>query len=55
MGWRRRSPGRVTPSAVAAQAALSAEEWPAGVSVSVRMGLHSGEADEPRNGFFKRR
>ena len=54
MGWRRRSPGPATPSAPrsTAQAALLAEVWPDGVSMSVRMGLHSGEADERENGFF---
>ena len=31
-------------AAVEAQEALSAEEWPGGVEMSVRMGLHTGEA-----------
>ena len=44
--------GDAIRAAVDAQAALLAEEWPDGVSVSVRMGLHSGEADERENGFF---
>ncbi len=36
---------------VAGQAALAAERWPNGVSVTVRMGLHTGEAS-PRNGKY---
>ena len=44
--------GDAVRAAVAAQAALLAETWPDGVSISVRMGLHSGEADERENGFF---
>ncbi len=44
--------GDAIRTAVAAQAALLAERWPEGVSISVRMGLHSGEADERENGFF---
>ena len=44
--------GDALRAAVDAQAALLAEEWPDGVSLSVRMGLHSGEADERENGFF---
>ena len=44
--------GDAVRAAVEAQAALFAERWPAGVSMSVRMGLHSGEADERENGFF---
>jgi predicted ATPase len=39
-------------AAVAGQAALLAEVWPDGASLSVRMGLHSGEADEREGGFF---
>ena len=44
--------GDAVGAAVDGQAALLAEEWPDGVSISVRMGLHSGEADERENGFF---
>ena len=44
--------GDAVRAAVAAQPALLAEEWPEGVPLSVRMGLHSGEADERENGFF---
>ena len=44
--------GDAVRAAVAGQAALFAEVWPDGVSLSVRMGLHSGEADEREGGFF---
>ena len=44
--------GDAVQAAVDAQAALFDERWPVGVSMSVRMGLHSGEADERENGFF---
>ena len=44
--------GDAVRAAVAGQAALFAEVWPDGVSLSVRMGLHSGEADERDGGFF---
>ncbi len=44
--------GDAVRASVAAQAALLVEEWPEGLSISVRMGLHSGEADERENGFF---
>ena len=37
-------------AAVEAQAALLAEEWPEGLELSVRMGLHSGETEERENG-----
>jgi predicted ATPase/class 3 adenylate cyclase len=39
-------------AAVAAQLALLAEPWPPEVPLSVRMGLHSGEADERDGDFF---
>jgi class 3 adenylate cyclase len=32
-------------AALAGQAALAAESWPVGVTIRVRMGLHTGEAD----------
>lgn len=44
--------GDAIRAAVDAQAALLAEEWPEGVPLSVRIGLHSGEADERESGFF---
>ena len=44
--------GDAVRAAIAAQAALLAEPWPEGASMSVRMGLHSGEADEREDGFF---
>jgi predicted ATPase/class 3 adenylate cyclase len=44
--------GDAVQAAVDAQAALFDERWPPGVSISVRIGLHSGEADERENGFF---
>ena len=39
-------------AAVAAQQALLAEPWPPEVPLSVRMGVHSGEADERDGDFF---
>ena len=39
-------------AAVAAQLALLAEPWPPEVPLSVRMGVHSGEADERDGDFF---
>ncbi len=39
-------------AAIDAQAALLAEVWRGDVSLAVRMGLHSGEADERDNGYF---
>ena len=38
-------------AAVAAQRALTAEAWPEGVEVNVRMGLHAGEASESAAGL----
>jgi predicted ATPase/class 3 adenylate cyclase len=38
-------------AAVEAQRALSAESWPEGVEVNVRMGLHAGEASESAAGL----
>ena len=54
MGSRRRSPERATPCRPPwrRRRPLLAERWPAGMSISVRMGLHSGEADERENGYF---
>lgn len=38
-------------AAVAAQRALAQEEWPAGVNVRVRMGLHTGEPTSTSTGY----
>jgi predicted ATPase/class 3 adenylate cyclase len=38
-------------AAVEAQRALAAEQWPEGVEVNVRMGLHAGEASESAAGL----
>ena len=38
-------------AAVAAQRALSAEPWPEGAALRVRMGLHTGEVEE-RDGNY---
>jgi len=37
---------------VAAQRALSAHDWPGGVAVRVRMGLHSGEPTRHEDGYI---
>jgi predicted ATPase/class 3 adenylate cyclase/DNA-binding CsgD family transcriptional regulator len=39
-------------SCVAAQRALSAHDWPGGVAVRVRMGLHSGEPTRHEDGYI---
>src|SRR5689334_12277543 len=39
-------------AAIEAQRALSIEPWPTGVELRVRMGLHSGEAEERDGDFF---
>ena len=39
-------------AAVDAQLALGAEAWPDGVALRVRMGLHSGEAEEPDGNYL---
>ena len=39
-----RSPKDAVLAAVAAQQALSSEEWPEGAHVLVRMGIHTGDA-----------
>src|SRR5262245_12449325 len=44
--------GDAVRAAVAAQAELLAERWPGGVSLSVRMGLHTGEVDERDGDYF---
>lgn len=44
-------PGEALAAAVEAQRALAAEPWPDGVDLSVRMGLHTGEASESAAGL----
>jgi predicted ATPase/class 3 adenylate cyclase len=44
--------GDAIRAAVAAQAALVAEPWPTQARLAVRMGLHSGEAEERDGDFF---
>jgi predicted ATPase/class 3 adenylate cyclase len=44
--------GDAVAAAVAAQRALLEEPWPAGVELRVRMGLHTGEADERDGDYF---
>jgi predicted ATPase/class 3 adenylate cyclase len=39
-------------AAVAAQVALAGVEWPAGLDIRVRMGLHTGEAVEHHGDYF---
>ena len=43
---------RAVRAAVAAQAALAGATWPQGLSLAVRMGLHSGEAQERDGDYF---
>ncbi|TMB84354.1 MAG: adenylate/guanylate cyclase domain-containing protein [Chloroflexi bacterium] len=45
------SPGEALLAAADGQRALTAEDWPAGADVAVRMGLHLGEATE-RDGDY---
>jgi predicted ATPase/class 3 adenylate cyclase len=44
--------GDAVAAAVSAQRALAAEPWPEGVVVRVRMGLHTGEAEERDGNYF---
>jgi predicted ATPase/class 3 adenylate cyclase/DNA-binding CsgD family transcriptional regulator len=46
------SAGDAVRCCVAAQRALSAHDWPGGVPVRVRMGLHSGEPTRHENGYI---
>jgi predicted ATPase len=39
-------------AALAAQRGLAAQDWPEGMSLRVRMGLHTGEADERGGDYF---
>jgi class 3 adenylate cyclase len=47
--------GEAVGAAVAAQVALAGEAWPTGAVIRVRMGLHTGEADERRGIISVRR
>ncbi len=44
--------GDASRAAVDAQAALAVEEWPEGAPIRVRMGLHTGEAEERGGDYF---
>jgi len=46
------SAGDAVRCSVAAQRALSAHDWPGGVAVRVRMGLHSGEPIRHEDGYI---
>jgi class 3 adenylate cyclase/DNA-binding CsgD family transcriptional regulator len=45
------SAGSAVEAAASAQQALAAQEWPDGVDVRVRMGLHTGEASVGSDGY----
>jgi class 3 adenylate cyclase len=44
--------GDARDAAVAAQAGLAAQEWPAAAPLRVRMGVHTGEATERDGDYF---
>jgi predicted ATPase len=44
--------GDAAAAAIEAQAALAAQTWPEGAAISVRMGLHTGEAEERGGNYF---
>jgi predicted ATPase/class 3 adenylate cyclase len=44
--------GQAVAAALAAQRGLAAQEWPEGIVLKVRMGLHTGEADERDDDYF---
>jgi predicted ATPase/class 3 adenylate cyclase len=44
--------GDAVAAAVDAQVALAAEPWPAGAALRVRMGIHSGEAEERDGNYY---
>ena len=46
------TPGAAVAAAVAAQRALAVERWPRGMSLRVRMGLHTGVAHERDGDYF---
>jgi predicted ATPase/class 3 adenylate cyclase len=45
-------PADAVAAAAQAQAELAAEPWPPGVAIAVRMGLHTGQADERDGDYF---
>ena len=47
-----RRAGDALAAAVGVQVGLSAEQWPGEVSIRVRVGLHSGDADERGGDYF---
>jgi predicted ATPase len=44
--------GEAVVAALAAQRGLATQDWPEGISLRVRMGLHTGEADERGGDYF---
>jgi predicted ATPase len=44
--------GTAVAAALAAQRGLAGQKWPEGISVRVRVGLHTGEADERSGDYF---
>jgi hypothetical protein len=44
--------GEAVAAALAAQRGLASQDWPEGISLRVRMGLHTGEADERDGDYF---
>jgi predicted ATPase/class 3 adenylate cyclase len=44
--------GEAVAAALAAQRGLADQDWPDGISLRVRMGLHTGEADERGGDYF---
>src|SRR6516165_10658936 len=44
--------GAAVAAGLVAQRRLAAQEWPEGISLRVRMGLHTGEADERDGDYF---
>jgi predicted ATPase len=44
--------GEAVAAALAAQRGLADQQWPEGISLNVRMGLHTGEADERDGDYF---
>jgi hypothetical protein len=44
--------GEAVAAALAAQRGLADQQWPEGISLRVRMGLHTGEADERDGDYF---
>ena len=46
------APSHAAAAALGAQRALASEPWPAGVTIRVRMGLHTGTAEERDGNYF---